>query len=212
MKINYHLVILLFYIVMINNVFAHTETNVDQYNIDVGWNDEPPIVGFINNITFEINKIDQTNIKHEVKNAFKNLDAYITYGGTSKKLNIDSLPTPGNYTSKIIPSKPGSYVIELHGKLNDIVIDIDIPIDEVNDKNILSFPQSKINTNGNEINIIKNVISSLRQDVDLLQNNKNNQAGLDISFVDSMQDINILALTLSTVGIVLSIFAIIKIK
>ncbi|MBP2624621.1 MAG: hypothetical protein KAF24_01505 [Nitrosopumilaceae archaeon] len=210
----YYTVILLFSIIIItNNAFAHTEVNIAQYNINVGWNDEPPITGFINNVTFEINKMNQTNVKHEVKNAFKNLDAYIKYGGTSKKLNINSLPAPGNYDSKIIPSKPGSYVIELQGKLNDIIIDVDIPIDEVKDNNILSFPQLKISSNENEIHIIKNAISSLRQDLDLLQNNKNNkQNDLDLSSFDMIYDMNILALSLSSAGIILSILAIIKIK
>ena len=212
MRFCYFLLLTFMCIIMIDNVFAHTEINIDQYSINIGWKDEPPIIGFINNITFEINEVDQTNIKNKVKNAFKNLEAYVKFGGISKKLNISSLPTPGNYFAKIIPSKPGSYRIELHGKINDSIIDASIPIDRVKDSKILKFPDSYETTiSDKEITTIKNIISSLSKDVDSL-NNSVKPIDSDISNNDKMHDISILALTLSFVGIILSIAAIIKIK
>ena len=42
--------------------FGHKTVNVEQYEIVVGWGIEPPIVGFRNSITFEINVVESESV------------------------------------------------------------------------------------------------------------------------------------------------------
>ena len=35
-------------------VYAHTTIEVDPYEIEVGWQDEPPVVGILNSITIDV--------------------------------------------------------------------------------------------------------------------------------------------------------------
>ena len=34
--------------------YAHTTVQVDPYEIEAGWQDEPPVVGILNAITFDV--------------------------------------------------------------------------------------------------------------------------------------------------------------
>ena len=43
------------------------------------------------------------------------------YGGASKKIDINSDPRPGYYFSPIIPTKTGSYMVELKGEINGVL-------------------------------------------------------------------------------------------
>ena len=61
-------------------------------------------------------------------------------GGVTKVLDINSDPRPGNYFSKIIPTKTGSLVIELKGEINGVPVDVEIPIEDVETTAVLDFP------------------------------------------------------------------------
>ena len=96
--------------------YGHKTVNVEQYEIEVGWQIEPPIVGFRNAITFEINEIESESVKAGVTNAFKNLEATVKFGGITKTLDINSDPRPGHYFSDIIPTRTGTIGIDLQGE------------------------------------------------------------------------------------------------
>ena len=40
-----------------SSAYAHTTVHVEQYEIEVGWDVEPPVVGFRNAIVYEISKV-----------------------------------------------------------------------------------------------------------------------------------------------------------
>ena len=85
--------------------YAHTTVHVEQYEIEVGWDIEPPVVGFRNVIVYEISESPSEGVKTGITSAFKNLQSTIRMGGVTKVLDINSDPRPGNYFSKIIPTK-----------------------------------------------------------------------------------------------------------
>ena len=93
--------------------YGHTTVHVEQYEIEVGWEVEPPVVGFRNAIVYEISESPSEGVKSGVISAFKNLQSTVKSGGASKVLEIDSDPRPGHYFSKIIPTNTGSIVIHL---------------------------------------------------------------------------------------------------
>src|SRR5574341_712158 len=113
-----------------SSAYAHKTVSVENLDIEVGWQDEPPLVGFMNAITFEINE-NTSDGQSGVKNAFKNLAATVKSGGLEKTLDIDSDPKAGHYHSKIIPTRTGSLVVALKGDINGIPINSEITIEDV---------------------------------------------------------------------------------
>jgi len=103
--------------------YAHTTVEVGPYEIEVGWQDEPPVVGILNAITIDIREPgDVEGVSMGVNNAFKNLRASVVSGGASKVLDINTDPRPGHYYAKIIPTKTGSLEMKLQGEVNGIKI------------------------------------------------------------------------------------------
>jgi len=108
-----------FLIGMIVPSFAHSTVEVGQYEIEVGWEIEPPVVGIRNDIIFKITEPGETKGSYiGVTSVFKNLEATAMYGGATKKIDINSDPRPGYYFSPIIPTKTGSYFVELKGEIS----------------------------------------------------------------------------------------------
>ena len=105
--------------------YAHTTVQVDPYEIEAGWQDEPPVVGILNAITFDVREPgDVEGVSSGVLNAFKKLEATVISGGASKVLDINTDPRPGHYYAKIIPTKTGSLEVKLTGEINGVEIDI----------------------------------------------------------------------------------------
>lgn len=193
-----------------SSVYAHTTVHVEQYEIEVGWDVEPPVVGFRNAIVYEISTSPSEGVKDGVINAFKNLQSTIRMGGVTKVLDINSDPRPGHYFSKIIPTKTGSLVIELKGEINGVPVDIEIPIEDVETTAVLDFPPSSGSSSGQEVAALKNALSSLQKDVADI---KSKVGGVDVVVNDGKAyDFAILGLSLGAAGVILAIIAMIKRK
>jgi len=125
-------IVLLFSIGMIMPSFAHTTVEVGEYKIEVGWGIEPPVVGIRNDIVFKITEPGENEGTYKgITSAFKNLEATAMYGGATKKIDINSDPRPGYYFSPIIPTKTGSYTMDLKGEISGTLVDVQIPIEDV---------------------------------------------------------------------------------
>jgi hypothetical protein len=120
-------VALLFSVGLVSQAFAHTTVEIEPYEIEVGWGVEPPVVGFRNDFVFDISEPGETaGLKVGIKNAFKNLEVTAKFGGVTKILDIGSDPRPGHYFSHVIPTKTGSYSIQLKGEINGVSIDVSV--------------------------------------------------------------------------------------
>src|SRR5574342_31181 len=159
-----------------SSAYAHTKVTVENLEIELGWQDEPPLIGFMNAITFEINE-NASDGQSGVKNAFKNLVATVKSGGLEKTLDIDSDPQAGHYHSKIIPTRTGSLVVQLKGDINGIPIDSEITIEDVEDKSLLAFPDTA-GSSDQDVVALKNAVSGLQTEVTLLKSKIN---GMDTS-------------------------------
>ena len=193
-------------------VYAHTTVHVEQFEIEVGWDIEPPVVGFRNAIVYEITESPSEGVKSGVINAFKNLQSTVKSGGASKVLEIDSDPKPGHYFSKIIPTKTGSMIIQLEGDINGIPVDVEIPIEDVESTAVLDFPPT--GTGGtSDITPIKNALSSVQKDVSEI---KSKLGGVDTSSgefnVEAAYNFGVFGLSLGAAGVILAIIAMIKRK
>lgn len=188
--------------------FAHTTVHVEEYSIEVGWGIEPPVVGIRNEIVFKITESGENEGTYSgVTSVFKDIDATVMFGGLSKKIDINSDPRPGYYFSPIIPTKTGTYMVELKGELRGIPIDIKIPVEDIESTAVLDFPPT--NSEGTpDVTALKNAISSLQQDVSKLKSGETSVS----SDGGAAYDFAIFGLSIAAAAIILSIIALIKRK
>ena len=199
---------LLFSVGMIAPSFAHTTVHVEQYEIEAGWGIEPPVVGIRNDIVLKFTEAGETEgTRKGVTSVFKNIDATVMFGGASKKIDINSDPKPGYYFSPIIPTKTGTYLVELKGEIRGTLIDIKIPVEDVEPTAVLDFPPSS-SAGDTDIVALKNAISSLQQDVSKLKSGE-----FDVTYDDGASyDFAIFGLSIASAAIILAIIALIKRK
>jgi len=193
-----------------SEAYGHVTEQIGQYEIEVGWQEEPPVVGYRNAIVFEISVSPSEGLKTGVINAFKNLEATIKFGGVTKTLDINSDPRPGNYFSKIIPTRTGSIVIELKGDVNGEIVDVQMHPEAVETTAVLDFPPSSGSSSDQDVSALKNAMSSLQKDVSEI---KSKVGGVDVVVDDGQAyDFAIFALSLGAAGVILAIIAMIKRK
>ncbi len=199
---------LLFSIGMVVPSFAHTTVEVGEYKIEVGWGTEPPVVGIRNDIIFKITESGENEGTYKgITSVFKNLEATAMYGGATKKIDINSDPRPGYYFSPVIPTKTGSYVMELEGEISGTLVDIQIPIEDVESTSVLDFPP-KSSAGPADLTALKNAISSLQQDVSKLKSGETSIS----SNGGTAYDFAIFGLSIAAAAIILAIIALVKRK
>jgi hypothetical protein len=121
----------------IQSIYGHTEIKVGNYTIEAGWAKEPPLLNNLNDIVISVFENDDS----PVRNAMKDLSTSINYGGLAKKLNfVPSEQSPGVYMADIIPSKLGTYSLNLKGAIGTQSINNDIQIEDIEDAKKLTFP------------------------------------------------------------------------
>jgi hypothetical protein len=203
------IIALLFSVGLVSSAFAHTTIEVEPYEIEVGWGVEPPVVGFRNDFVFDISETGETaGLKVGIKNAFKNLEATAKFGGVTKILDMGSDPRPGHYFSHVIPTKTGSYSIQLQGEINGVLIDVDIPVEDVESTAILDFPPTSGSSSDQDVVALKSAVSSLQQDVSSIKSG----SGIEVSSEGAAYDFAILGLSIATAAIILAVIALIKRK
>jgi len=199
---------LIFSVGMIAPSFAHTTVHVEQYEIEAGWGIEPPVVGIRNDLVLKIIERGENEGKFTgITSVFKSVDATVIFGGASKKIDVNSDPRPGYYFSPIIPTKTGTYTVELKGKINGTPIDIKIPIEDVEPTAVLDFPPSSSEGTA-DVAALKNAISSLQKDVSNINSGEtaiNSDDGVAYDFA-------IFGLSLAAAAIILAIIALVKRK
>src|ERR671933_1644902 len=76
--------------------YAHITKKFGNIQVEVGWSNEPPLVGELNNVIVQVNQTSGKNSHTPVVNALGNMDAAIKYGGLTKPLDfVPSVQTLG---------------------------------------------------------------------------------------------------------------------
>jgi hypothetical protein len=198
---------LLFSIGFTSQAFAHTTVEVEPYKIEAGWGLEPPVVGIRNDFVFKITEPGDTPGQYKgVTNAFKNLEVTALFGGVSKKIDINSDPKIGYYFSPVIPTKTGTYIMNLRGEINGVPIDIKIPVEDVESTAVLEFPQTGGSSSDQDVTSLKNAISSLQREVSSMKDGSENVNG------STAYNFAIFGLSIAAAAIILAIVALIKRK
>ena len=190
--------------------YAHTTIQVDPYEIEVGWQDEPPVVGILNAITIDIREPgDVEGVSTGVINAFKKLDASVVSGGASKVLDINTDPRPGHYYAKIIPTKTGSLEVKLVGEINGVQINTIIPIEDVESTSVLDFPPTSTSSSGQEVTALKNAVTSLQQDISSIKAQGSTSTDSDEGIAYNFA---VFGISLGAAGVILAIIAMVRKK
>ena len=134
--------LLLSYNIIVKEASAHIIKKFGDIQVQVGWSNEPPLTGQINNVIIDVN---QTSGKTQtpVINALANMNILVKYGGVTKAL--DFLPSPttdGLYLGQLIPTRVGSYYLLLNGTIQDQKISWNAPLDLVDSSQKLNFPDT----------------------------------------------------------------------
>ena len=198
---------MLFSIGFVSQAFAHTTVEVEPYKIEVGWGLEPPVVGIRNDFVFKITEPGDISDQYKgVTNAFKNIEVTALFGGVSKKIDINSDPKIGYYFSPVIPTKSGTYIMNLKGEINGVPIDVKIPVEDVGSTAILDFPQTSGSSSDQDVTALKNALSSLQREVSSMKDGSENVNG------STTYNFAIFGLSIAAAAIVLAIVALIKRK
>lgn len=201
------LMALLISVGMLTPSFAHTTVEVEQYKIEAGWGIEPPVVGIRNDVVFKIIESGETEGTYRgITSAFQNLEATVMYGGASKNMDINSDPKPGYYFSSIIPTKTGSYLVDLQGEIRGVIVNVQIPIEDVESTSVLDFPPTSSEGSA-DVSALKNAISSIQQDISKLKSGETSTSNGGAAY-----DFAIFGLSIAAAAIILAIIALIKRK
>ncbi len=177
-------------------VHAHTTVEVDPYEIEVGWQDEPPVVGILNAITIDIREPnEETGAYKNISNGFRSMDATVIY------------------YAKIIPTKTGSMEVKIKGELNGTPVDVIVPIEDVESTSVLDFPPSSSSASGQEIGALKNALSSLQKDVSNIKSNVGDVSlTSDGISIESAYNFGVFGLSLGAAAVIIAIIAMLRRK
>ena len=139
----------LFFLPEAKQASAHISRVFGDYNVEVGWDDEPVYASIENSIFISVNKGSENDAK-PVINALKNMQISVKYGTISKQIDfLPSVKEDGAYTSSIIPTRVGTYTLILKGEIEGQKIDDEIILDDVSSIDTLNFPQANPSNNDN---------------------------------------------------------------
>jgi hypothetical protein len=199
------LVCLLFYNTSIKEASAHIIKKFGNIQIQVGWSNEPPLTGQINNAIVGVN---QTSGKTQtpIINALANMNIQMKYGSVTKAL--DFLPSPtqdGVYLGQLIPTRVGSYSLLLNGTIQGQKINSQIPLDLVDSSQKLAFPDTvagsasvgtatvgsgtATTTNSNMGPQLQGIVSELANQIDSTKSVIGNVAKSNADTLKSIQDL-----------------------
>src|SRR5919199_3575038 len=129
--------------------YAHVTKMFDNIQVEVGWSNEPPLVGMLNNAVVQVNQTSGKNTQTPLINALANMDIAVKYGGVTKPLDfVPSEETEGMYNGQMIPTRPGTYSLVLNGTIQNQKINAEIPLDLVESTQKLNFPDAGGSSSG----------------------------------------------------------------
>ncbi len=102
--------------------FAHGSTQVGDYDLEIGFHNEPVYQGDPNSLDLFVTN-SKTNEK--VNGLESTLQAEIIFGDSSKKLTISPQDgVDGGYTAPIVPTALGDYTWHIFGSINGTPVDV----------------------------------------------------------------------------------------
>jgi hypothetical protein len=140
-------------LVAIGIASAHTTVTSGPYNVEIGWLDEPPIVGQMNAIIMNLTTSDGKDTP--VTDPITGLNLTVSYGGQNKLLTLQPLgeDTPGQYVAPILPAVAGLYTVDVTGKLSATDVKVEVQPEEVDAPDSVQFPNVQAASSGSSFGL-----------------------------------------------------------
>lgn len=121
---------------------AHETITVGDYEIEIGWVNEPPVSGQQNAIAVNVTNTSSAEPVEDVSS----LTVSVSYGDQIKELTLEPLgeDTPGQFAAPILPTIAGRYTITLGGKLGVTDVDAEVDPEEVQPADTIQFPSVQL--------------------------------------------------------------------
>jgi hypothetical protein len=210
---------------------AHVSNKYGNITVQAGWDQEPPLVDEINDIVIGVTResglVNGSAIP--VRNALADMSIVVKYGGVTKSFDfVPSQEQAGWYEAKILPTRIGSYSLELNGTIQSQLISDEVQIEDVESKQKVSFPEinsgsgssgGATNANlvngqiSNILNQITNDINNIRNDIGILaESNSNIQEGIQNvkDIADRSYMLAITAIGVGAAGILIAAAALVR--
>jgi|SRR5215212_1796816 hypothetical protein len=197
-------ILLIFSFSNAKTAYAHITKNFGNIQVEVGWSNEPPLIGELNNVMVQVNQTSGKNSQTAVINALANMNMAVKYGGVTKPLDfVPSEETEGMYNGQIIPTRVGTYSLVVNGTIQEQKINAEIPLDLVESKQKLNFPDSggigdtsssgaASNTAASNNNIgpqLQGIVSQLANDIDSTKGSIDTLAKTNADTQKTIQDL-----------------------
>lgn len=130
---------------LFHSASAHESVAVGNYELEIGWLDEPPVVGQRNAIIVNIAQAGSTPASEKPKAIdISALKVQIAYGGENKTLDLQPLSEDSvdEYTAPILPMTPGKYTVRLSGMIGTSPASAEVQPEEVRPADSLQFPKA----------------------------------------------------------------------
>jgi hypothetical protein len=127
---------------------AHTSFPSGPYVVEIGWLNEPPVVGQPNAIVVNLSAANQDSSSTPVKLDYSGLTLQVAYGGQSKLLTLQpqSEDTPYDLMGVMTPAMMGKYTVTVNGNLGGDLgstpVSITMQPEEVVGLDSVQFPNS----------------------------------------------------------------------
>lgn len=144
---------LLMALAVISIASAHTTVHNGPYNVEIGWLDEPPIVGQMNAIVMNLSTNEAS--PSPVTLSTSGLTLSVSYGGQSKVLTLQPLgeDTPGQYVAPMLPTVAGLYTVDVTGTLGTTTVKVEVQPEEVLSPDSVQFPIVTPASSGNGLGL-----------------------------------------------------------
>ena len=125
-------------ILNVQTALAHESITVGDYTLEVGWLNEPPVVGQHNAIVVNVSTTSDEQPVEDISS----LTLTISYGGQEKLLTLEPFDehSSGEFMAPILPTVAGEYSVSFGGMLSDTAVDAETHVEEVQPAETLAFP------------------------------------------------------------------------
>ncbi len=121
---------------------AHTEVESGSYKLEIGWVNEPVIIGERNSLELFVAPKDKP--EEGVADLEGTLKFTVEYGSASQSYDLQPLEgEPGHYIAPFIPTREGQYTFHITGAINNETVDIQVQPEEVIAAGKLAFPEAQ---------------------------------------------------------------------
>jgi hypothetical protein len=122
-------------------VAAHEHVTIGEYELTVGWRNEPAVTATLNGLDLGIQRHYPNGTTVWVLGVAGNLTAVLSIGPASIAKGLEpQFGRDGWYTFDVIPTRPGTYAVQLNGTLGSTAVNVQVTLDDVVPASDLEFP------------------------------------------------------------------------